>query len=209
VFQYVSLPGVSFDIFLKTSKVRIEKITDIHVLRFAENAIRGGLAYCATRYAKGEEDSAQLGDHIALMDANNLYGGVLHIHIHLLLLLLLYCTVISAFSRSVAAASHRRVRISHARGDRRHRLEGANYRSAVRLLCGMRRKLYYCCCCCCCCSCCCTTCFSLNTRPSYTELTLTFLSRLKGGSSTTTTSPPTPSSASCSTRARPATARRS
>ena len=36
VFQYVSLPGVSFDIFLKTTGARIEKITSIDVLRYAQ-----------------------------------------------------------------------------------------------------------------------------------------------------------------------------
>ena len=44
------------------------------VLRFTERSIRGGLAFCSTRYAKAHVDKSARGNHLLYIDACNLYG---------------------------------------------------------------------------------------------------------------------------------------
>ena len=79
--HYVSLPSFAWDTMLKVTSCRLELPTDIDMVYFIENGIRGGLSFINTRYActtnsnhrenkKKYEDST-----IIYIDANNLYGG--------------------------------------------------------------------------------------------------------------------------------------
>lgn len=80
MFQYFSLPMLSFDCMLKYTKVELEYIKDIDLHLFWELGIRGG--YCgpaSVRYAKANnkymQDSyypTQPSSYILYVDANNL-----------------------------------------------------------------------------------------------------------------------------------------
>ena len=73
---FISLPSLSKDIMLKTSKVRIQYVHDPDMISFFRSGIRGGLSYVATRYADIEEMEQKTGKKHALLyiDANSLYG---------------------------------------------------------------------------------------------------------------------------------------
>ena len=75
---------LSGDAFLKISKARVELLTDRSHLEVAENLIRGGvslvfskrLATINNKYLEGF-DETKAGRYGFLVDANNLYGGIL------------------------------------------------------------------------------------------------------------------------------------
>lgn len=76
ICHYISSPQISFDIFLKTTGVSIEMISDMEQLNMIEQAIRGGLSYADTRYANvGENFSpSETQEWMLFLDVNNLYG---------------------------------------------------------------------------------------------------------------------------------------
>ena len=47
-----SSPGLSWGSMLKTTSVKLEKISDIGKYLFIEKGLRGGISYIAKRYAK-------------------------------------------------------------------------------------------------------------------------------------------------------------
>ena len=47
-----SSPGLSRDVMLKMTSVKLEKISDIDKYLFIEKGLRGGVSYIAKRYAK-------------------------------------------------------------------------------------------------------------------------------------------------------------
>lgn len=67
--NYISLPQLSFDIFLKNSNAKIELLTDINMVNFIENNIRGGLSFINQRYVTNDNEE------LLYIDANNLYGS--------------------------------------------------------------------------------------------------------------------------------------
>jgi len=75
--HYYSLPMLSKDIMLKTTKVELELLHDIDMILFLKNNLRGGLSYVNTRYASAKRLSQIKGEpiSIAYVDANNLYGA--------------------------------------------------------------------------------------------------------------------------------------
>ena len=65
---------------LKTTGVKLEKISDIDKYLFIEKGLRGGISYIVKRYAKANNkymndyDPKKLSTFISYLDMNNLYG---------------------------------------------------------------------------------------------------------------------------------------
>ena len=78
--HYFSAPGLSWDAMLKSTDVKLEKISDIDQYLFIEKGSRGGISYFAKRYAKANNkymsdyDSNKQSTFITYLDKNNLYG---------------------------------------------------------------------------------------------------------------------------------------
>ncbi|XP_044742351.1 uncharacterized protein LOC123304854 [Chrysoperla carnea] len=77
---YYTIPGLTFDAMLKVTQVELDLITDINILNFVENSIRGGLTIAVKRYAESNNPYMQNYNpnlpesYIVYLDANNLYG---------------------------------------------------------------------------------------------------------------------------------------
>jgi hypothetical protein len=78
--HYYTLPGYSFDAMLRFTCVNIELITDVDMLMFVENGIRGGISQCTKRYAKANNtymkdyDSSKQDKYLLYLDKNSLYA---------------------------------------------------------------------------------------------------------------------------------------
>ncbi|XP_065219712.1 uncharacterized protein LOC135845175 [Planococcus citri] len=85
---YYTTPGFAWDCMLKTTKQKLELITDVDMLYMFENAKRGGISQCSNRYEKanhkymGEKfDKNKESTFIQYLDANNLYGWAMSKHL--------------------------------------------------------------------------------------------------------------------------------
>ena len=71
---------MSWDVILKATGVKLEKISDIDKYLFIEKGLRGGISYIAKRYAKANNkyindyDPKKPSTFISYVDMNNLYG---------------------------------------------------------------------------------------------------------------------------------------
>jgi hypothetical protein len=65
--HYYSLPGLSWDAALKTSKIELELITDISMYQLVERGVRGGVSMISHRYAEATDLRSLL-----YLDANSL-----------------------------------------------------------------------------------------------------------------------------------------
>lgn len=77
---YLTAPSLSFDAMLLKTKVRLELINDLEILRMIQSGIRGGICLCTKRYATSNNkyqsnfDPSQPSNFLMYMDCNNLYG---------------------------------------------------------------------------------------------------------------------------------------
>ena len=80
---YYTAPGLSWDAWLKYSKVELELLTDIDMVLMFERGIRGGISQIYHRYSKAnnhymkEYNENEEETYIVYWDANNLYGGAM------------------------------------------------------------------------------------------------------------------------------------
>jgi hypothetical protein len=58
--RYISLPSFSFDSMMKITNCKINLPTDINIVQFIENGIRGGLSFINTRRLKLEKKDEKL-----------------------------------------------------------------------------------------------------------------------------------------------------
>ena len=81
--HYMSLPGFSFDVALKYTKVELDLISDPDMYLFMESSIRGGVCMISHRFAKANHELLanfkvdEKLQHLIYLDCNNLYGGSL------------------------------------------------------------------------------------------------------------------------------------
>lgn len=68
--RYISLPAFSFDSMMKITECQLELPTDINIVQFIEQGIRGGLSFINNRHLKITKKN----EKIFYIDANNLYG---------------------------------------------------------------------------------------------------------------------------------------
>ena len=82
--HYYSAPNISWDAMLKTTKVKLDLLSDIDMLLFCERAIRGGLnGIGEKRYMKANNkylhdfDEGKPSTYGLFLDVVNLYGGTM------------------------------------------------------------------------------------------------------------------------------------
>ena len=78
--HYFSSPGLSWDVLLKMTSVKLKKISDICMYLFIEKGLRGGISYIAKRYSEANGkymknyEPTKPSRYIEFLDMNNLYG---------------------------------------------------------------------------------------------------------------------------------------
>ena len=78
--HYFTSPGLSWDVMLKMTNIKLELMTDIDTFKFIEKGMHGGISYIANRYGNAnnkymkEYDEKAPSKYIMYLDANNLYG---------------------------------------------------------------------------------------------------------------------------------------
>ena len=78
--HFLSLPGLAWQACLKKTNVKLELLTDYHMLLMVEEGIRGGICHSIHRYAKANNkdmenyNKNEESSYIQYLDANNLYG---------------------------------------------------------------------------------------------------------------------------------------
>ena len=78
--HYFSSPGLSWDVTLKMTGVKLEKISDIDKYLFIEEILREGISYITKRYAKANNkyindyDPKKHSTFTSYLDMINLYG---------------------------------------------------------------------------------------------------------------------------------------
>ena len=77
---YITSPGMSWDAFLKQTKVQIDLMSDPIMVNMIERGLRGGISMAANNYAKANNkylsdyNPSKPSNFIFYLDANNLYG---------------------------------------------------------------------------------------------------------------------------------------
>ena len=78
--HFYTLPSLSWDALLKSTKIKLDQIADPEVYLFLENSIRGGVSMISKRYARANNplvegyDETKPTSYLVYLDANNLYG---------------------------------------------------------------------------------------------------------------------------------------
>ena len=77
---FYSVPGLAWQACLKKTEVKLEVLTDHHMLLMIEQGIRRGMCQSTHRYAKANNkhlknyDKSIESSYLLYLDANNLYG---------------------------------------------------------------------------------------------------------------------------------------
>ena len=78
--HYFTSPSLSWDAMLRITNIKLELLTDIDMLHFFKNNIRGGICHCSVRKAEANNpylknyDPNKPSSYIMYLDATNLYG---------------------------------------------------------------------------------------------------------------------------------------
>ena len=78
--QFLSAPGLAWQVCLKKTEVQLQFLTDVDMLLMVEKGIRGGICHAIHRYAKANNkymknyDQNKELSYLQYLDVNNLYG---------------------------------------------------------------------------------------------------------------------------------------
>ena len=78
--NFLSAPGLAWKACLKKTEVKLELLTEIHMLLMIEEGIRGGMCQSTHSHAKASNkymknfDKSIESSYLIYLDANNLYG---------------------------------------------------------------------------------------------------------------------------------------
>ena len=78
--QFLSLPGLAFQVCSKKTNIELELLTDYDILLMVEEGIRGGICHSVHQYGKANNkymknyNNSEESSYIQYLDANNLYG---------------------------------------------------------------------------------------------------------------------------------------
>ena len=71
--HFLGIPGLSFNIMLKISKIKLEKISDPEINEFFRKSIRGGMSFIATRKAKSDYKDSNVENCKKKNDSHKVY----------------------------------------------------------------------------------------------------------------------------------------
>jgi hypothetical protein len=71
--HYISLPQMAYDVMLKTTKVRIETLSDIDMVMFFEQNIRGGVSFINQRHCKATTSNQEVDEHVDILYLDGTY----------------------------------------------------------------------------------------------------------------------------------------
>ena len=78
--HYFTSPGLSWDVMLKMTGIKLELMTDVDMFQFIEKRLRGGISYISNRHGVANNkymsgyNPEKPSKYIIYLDANNLYG---------------------------------------------------------------------------------------------------------------------------------------
>ena len=79
--HYFTIPGLSWDVMLKMTNIKLELMTDIDMFQFIEKGMHGGVSYIANRYGNAnnkymkECNEKEPSKYIMYLDATTCMAG--------------------------------------------------------------------------------------------------------------------------------------
>ena len=73
MFSLAGIPGLSFDIMLKTYGGGLELLSDREMEAFFSRGIRGGQSFISQRKAEGEKHPEKAGHHLLYVDGKTIF----------------------------------------------------------------------------------------------------------------------------------------